>query len=144
VVVEMMGLEPTTPCLQARSRKVATWVRCRTAQVTATVALSAGDAAAWRREQVALLAEVAGDPPGHLVGNLLDAVCAGVEGRLDPGSQGRCEALVLGDALLVPASPGRPGSEPLGEHVVRAIQVAEVNVANERPRRERFELLRLQ
>jgi hypothetical protein len=34
--------------------------------------------------------------------------------------------------------------EPLGEHVVRAIQVAEVNVANERPRRERFELLRLQ
>jgi hypothetical protein len=86
---------------------------------------------------------MAGDPAGHLVGNLLDAAGAGVEARLDPGSQGRGEALVFGDALLVPASPRWPGPEPLGEHLVWAVQVAEVNVADEGSRWERFELLGL-
>lgn len=65
-----------------------------------------------------LLPEMVDDPAGHQVGNLLDAAGAGVEGRIDAGSQGRGEALMFGDALLVPVSPGRPGSEPLGEHVI--------------------------
>ena len=86
---------------------------------------------------------MAGDPAGHLVGNLLDAAGTGLEGRIDPGSQGRGEALVFGDALLVPVSPRRPGSEPLGEHVVGAVQVAEMNVADQGSRWEWFELLGL-
>jgi hypothetical protein len=101
-------------------------------------------AAARAGQQVCLVVEMAGDPAGHLVGNLLDAAGAGVEGWIDPGSQGRGEALMLGDPLLVPASPGRPGSQPLGEHLVRAVQVAEVDLADQAPRWERFELLGLQ